>query len=88
MKHTDSNLQDGGIHHSSCLEASLLGSTCMRPTSRPAPLRPKTSGVTLGEAPVTADGTWTPKAPYTPSYSGNTVTVPVPAASAVLLTVR
>jgi hypothetical protein len=47
-----------------------------------------TSGVTLGEAPVNPDGSWSPKAPYTLSHSGNTVTVPVPAASAVLITVR
>jgi len=47
-----------------------------------------TTGVTLGDAPVTADGMWTPKAPYTLSAAGNTVTAPVPAASAVLITVR
>jgi hypothetical protein len=47
-----------------------------------------TTGVTLGEAPVNPDGTWSPKAPYTLTHSGNTVTVPVPAASAVLITVR
>lgn len=47
-----------------------------------------TSGVTLGEASVSASGMWTPKAPYTLSHSGNTLTVPVPAASAVLITVR
>lgn len=47
-----------------------------------------TSGVTLGEAPVTPSGTWTPKAPYTLTHAGNIVTVPVPAASAVLITVR
>ena len=47
-----------------------------------------TTGVTLGEATVTATGTWAPKAPYTLSHTGNTLTVPVPAASAVLITVR
>jgi hypothetical protein len=47
-----------------------------------------TTGVTLGEAPVTAAGAWTPKPAYTPAHSGNTLTVPVPAASAVLLTAR
>jgi hypothetical protein len=46
-----------------------------------------TSGVTLGEAPVNPDGTWSPKAPYTLSHTGNTLTVPVPAASAVMITV-
>jgi hypothetical protein len=47
-----------------------------------------TTGITLGEAAVTTSGTWTPKAPYTLSHVGNTVTVPVPAASAVFVTVR
>ena len=47
-----------------------------------------TSGVTLGEAAVTANGTWTPKTLYALNHMGNTVTVPVPAASAVLITVR
>jgi len=47
-----------------------------------------TTGITLGETPVNPDGTWTPKAPFTLSHSGNTLTVPVPAASAVLITAR
>jgi hypothetical protein len=47
-----------------------------------------TTGVTLGEAPVTPEGTWAPKAPYTLTSTGTTVTVPVPAASAVLITAR
>jgi hypothetical protein len=47
-----------------------------------------TTGVTLGDAPVNPDGTWNPKAPYTLAHSGNTVTIPVPAASAALITVR
>jgi hypothetical protein len=45
-----------------------------------------TSGITYGEAPVKPDGTWVPQAPYTLSHTGNTLTVPVPAASAVLIT--
>jgi len=45
-----------------------------------------TTGVTLGEAPVTAAGAWSPKSPYTLSHTGNTITVPVPFASAVLIT--
>jgi hypothetical protein len=47
-----------------------------------------TTGVTLGGSPVNPDGTWTPKAAYTLSHSGNTVTVPIPAASAVVITAR
>jgi hypothetical protein len=47
-----------------------------------------TTGVTLGEAPVTADGAWSPKAPYTLTHTGTTLKVPVPAASAVLITVH
>ncbi len=47
-----------------------------------------TTGVTLGEAPVAPDGTWTPKTPYTLAHAGTTITVPVPAASAVLITAR
>jgi hypothetical protein len=47
-----------------------------------------TSGVTLGEASVNPSGTWSPKAPFTLAHTGNTLTVPVPAASAVLITVR
>ncbi|HVY37994.1 MAG TPA: glycosyl hydrolase family 79 C-terminal domain-containing protein, partial [Polyangia bacterium] len=47
-----------------------------------------TTGVTLGDAPVTPDGTWSPKAPYTLAHTGNTITVPVPAASAVMITAR
>ena len=47
-----------------------------------------TTGVTFGGAPVNPDGTWAPKAPYTLSHSGNTLTVPIPAASAVLITAR
>jgi len=45
-----------------------------------------TSGVTLAEAPVTAAGTWAPKPAYTLARSGTTLAVPVPAASAVLIT--
>ena len=45
-----------------------------------------TSGVTLGEATVNPDGSWSPKAPFTLTHTGNTVTVPVPAASAVMIT--
>jgi len=47
-----------------------------------------TSGITFGEADVTGSGTWSPKAPYTLSHTGNSFTVPVPAASAVLITAR
>jgi len=47
-----------------------------------------TSGVTLGQAPVTADGTWSPAAPYTLTGTGTTLAVPIPAASAVLITAR
>jgi hypothetical protein len=47
-----------------------------------------TTSVTLADAPVTPAGVWTPKAPYTLTRSGTTVTVPVPAASAVLITVK
>jgi len=47
-----------------------------------------TTGVTLAEAPVTATGTWAPKPPYTLARSGTTLTVPVPAASAVLITAQ
>jgi hypothetical protein len=45
-----------------------------------------TTGVTLADAPVTPEGAWSPKAPYTLSSTGNTLTVPVPAAAAVLIT--
>ena len=45
-----------------------------------------TTGVTLGEAAVTPAGEWSPKLPYTLGHSGNTITVPVPFASAVLIT--
>jgi len=44
-----------------------------------------TTGITLGQAAVTAAGTWSPQAPYTLPATGNTVTLPVPAASAVLI---
>ena len=47
-----------------------------------------TSGVTLGEAPVNPDGTWTPEGALHAAHTGNTVTVPVPAASAVMITAR
>jgi hypothetical protein len=47
-----------------------------------------TTGVTLADAPVTATGTWAPKPPYTLARSGTTLTVPVPAASAVLITAQ
>jgi len=47
-----------------------------------------TTGVTLGEAPVTAAGAWTPKPAFTLARSGTTLTVPVPAASAVLITAQ
>jgi len=47
-----------------------------------------TSGVTLGEAAVTATGTWNPKPPYTLVHGGTTLSVPLPAASAVLITFR
>jgi hypothetical protein len=44
-----------------------------------------TSGITFGEAAVSAAGAWTPKPQYTLAHAGTTVTVPVPAASAVLI---
>jgi hypothetical protein len=47
-----------------------------------------TTGVTLGDAPVTPAGAWSPKAPYTLGHKGNTITVPLPFASAVLVTAR
>jgi hypothetical protein len=47
-----------------------------------------TTGVTFGEAPVTAAGAWTPKPAYTLGHAGTTLTVPVPAASAVLISIR
>jgi len=47
-----------------------------------------TGGITLGEAPVDPDGTWSPKPSYTLAHTGTTLTVPVPAASAVLITAR
>ena len=47
-----------------------------------------TSGVTLGESPISAAGAWTPQPAYTPAHSGTTITVPVPASSAVLITAR
>ena len=47
-----------------------------------------TTGVTFGEAAVTAEGSWTPKPAFTLAPSGTTITLPVPSASAVLVTVR
>jgi Glycosyl hydrolase family 79, N-terminal domain len=47
-----------------------------------------TTSITLADAPVTPAGVWTPKAPYTLTRTGTTITVPVPAASAVLITVK
>ena len=47
-----------------------------------------TTGVTLGQATVTADGTWSPQAPYGLPAAGTTVTLPIPAASAVLVSAR
>ena len=47
-----------------------------------------TTGVTFGEAPVTAEGSWTPKPAFTLARSGTTITLPVPSASAVLITVH
>jgi hypothetical protein len=44
-----------------------------------------TTGITFGEAPVTAAGAWSPKPAYTLAHAGTTLTVPVPAASAVLI---
>jgi hypothetical protein len=47
-----------------------------------------TTGVTFGEAAVSAAGVWTPKPDYTLTHTGTTLTVPVPAASAVLISSR
>ena len=47
-----------------------------------------TTGVTLGEAPISAAGAWTAKPAYTLARSGTTITTPIPAASAVLITAR
>ena len=47
-----------------------------------------TTGVTFGEAPVTAAGAWMPKPVYTLGHAGTTLTVPVPAAAAVLISIR
>lgn len=47
-----------------------------------------TTGVTLGESGVSATGAWSPKPAYTLTRTGMTFSVPVPAASAVLVTVR
>lgn len=46
------------------------------------------TGVTLSEAPVTPEGTWSPKPAYTLKPNGATFTVPVPAASAVLISLH
>jgi len=47
-----------------------------------------TTGITLGQAAVTQAGTWSPQPPYTLATAGTTLTLPIPAASAVLITVR
>jgi hypothetical protein len=44
-----------------------------------------TTGTTFGEASVSAAGVWTPKPAYTLAHTGTTLSVPVPAASAVLI---
>jgi hypothetical protein len=46
------------------------------------------TGVTLAGAPVTPQGAWNPMPAFTLAHAGNLVTVPVPAASAALLSVR
>jgi hypothetical protein len=47
-----------------------------------------TTAVTLGEAPVTPSGTWSPQPPYTFTRADTTISVPLPAASAVLVTIH
>jgi hypothetical protein len=47
-----------------------------------------TTGITLGQAAVNPDGSWAPKPAYALSHTGTILTVPVPAASAVLITAR
>jgi hypothetical protein len=44
-----------------------------------------TTGTTFGEAAITPAGAWAPKPAYTLAHAGTTLTVPVPAASAVLI---
>ena len=44
-----------------------------------------TTGVTLAEATVTPQGGWVPKPPYALKHAGNVITVPLPPASAVLV---
>jgi len=46
------------------------------------------TGTTLGEVAVSPAGVWTPHAPFTLAHQGTTLSVPVPAASAVLITVH
>jgi len=46
------------------------------------------SGVTLGEAGITAAGGWTPRAPYSLPIHGTVIDVVVPPASAVLIRAR
>jgi hypothetical protein len=45
-----------------------------------------TTGVTLAGAPVTPQGAWTPQPFYALAHAGNRITLPGPAASAVLIT--
>jgi hypothetical protein len=46
------------------------------------------TGTTLAGTPVTPQGTWKPNPGYTLSIRGNLITVPLPAASAVLISAR
>ena len=66
---------DVGTAIASCSAIYLRGASLMA-----------TTGVTLAEAAVTPDGSWSPKPPYTPAHMGTTCTVPLPASSAVLVT--
>jgi hypothetical protein len=66
---------DVGTAVASCSAIYLRGASLMA-----------TTGVTLAEAAVMPDGSWSPKPPYTPAHTGTTCTVPLPASAAVLVT--
>jgi hypothetical protein len=66
---------DVGTAVTSCSAIYLRGASLMA-----------TTGVTLAEAAVNPDGSWSPKPPYTPAHTGTTCTVPLPASTAVLVT--
>jgi hypothetical protein len=80
------NKNASGVNATVNMGAAVTSASAIYLQATPAgSLTAPATGVTVAGAGVTPTGAWTPKAPYVQTVSGNTVSVYVPPASAVLV---